>query len=83
MLRTFDDLGFRQEQRFHLELGLLKLVHLQRLLPVEDCSANSAPSTQRPTPRRRPLAATARAYISAPPRQCRAPAPLAASPFEH
>ncbi len=36
MLRTFDDLGFRQEQRFHLELGLLKLVHVQRLLPVED-----------------------------------------------
>ncbi len=36
MLRTFDDLGFRQEQRFHLELGLLKLVHAQRLLPVED-----------------------------------------------
>ncbi len=35
MLRTFDDLGFRQEQRFHLELGLLKLVHMQRLLPME------------------------------------------------
>ncbi len=35
MLRTFDDLGFRQEQRFHLELGMLKLVHLQRLLPME------------------------------------------------
>ena len=36
MLRTFDDLGFRQEQRLHLELGLLKLVHLQRLLPIEE-----------------------------------------------
>jgi len=36
MLRTFDDLGYRQEQRFHLELGLLKLVHVQRLIPVED-----------------------------------------------
>ncbi len=36
MLRTFDDLGYRQEQRFHLELGVLKLVHLQRLLPVEE-----------------------------------------------
>ncbi len=35
MLRTFDQLNYRQEQRFHLELGLLKLVHLQRLLPVE------------------------------------------------
>lgn len=35
MLRTFDELNYRQEQRFHLELGLIKLVHLQRLLPVE------------------------------------------------
>jgi DNA polymerase-3 subunit gamma/tau len=36
MLRTFDELGYRQEQRFHLELGLLKLVHLQRLLSIEE-----------------------------------------------
>src|SRR5271170_450890 len=36
MLRTFDELGYRQEQRFHFELGLLKLVHLQRLVPVEE-----------------------------------------------
>jgi DNA polymerase-3 subunit gamma/tau len=36
MLRTFDELGYRQEQRFHLELGLLKLVHVQRLVPIED-----------------------------------------------
>ena len=36
MLRTFDDLGYRQEQRFHLEIGLLKLVHMQRLLPFEE-----------------------------------------------
>jgi DNA polymerase-3 subunit gamma/tau len=36
MLRTFDELNYRQEQRFHLELGLIKLVHLQRLLPVEE-----------------------------------------------
>jgi DNA polymerase-3 subunit gamma/tau len=36
MLRTFDEMGYRQEQRFHFELGLLKLVHLRRLLPVEE-----------------------------------------------
>ncbi len=36
MLRTFDDLGYRQEQRFHLEMGLLKLVYTQRLLPFDD-----------------------------------------------
>lgn len=59
MLRTFDDLGFRQEQRFHLELGLLKLVHLQRLLPMEHfLSQLPRPDTQRriatPTPHPRP-----------------------------
>ncbi len=36
MLRTFDELGYRQEPRLHFELGLLKLVHLRRLLPVEE-----------------------------------------------
>ena len=36
MLRTHNDLSYKQEQRFHLELGLLKLVHAQRLLPLEE-----------------------------------------------
>jgi DNA polymerase-3 subunit gamma/tau len=36
VLRTFDELNYRQEQRFHLELGLLKLIHAQRLLPMEE-----------------------------------------------
>jgi DNA polymerase-3 subunit gamma/tau len=35
MLRTHGELGYRQEQRFHLELGLLKMVHAARLLPIE------------------------------------------------
>src|SRR5271169_3570425 len=35
MLRTHSELGYRQEQRFHLELGLLKMAHAQRLLPIE------------------------------------------------
>ena len=35
MLRTHSELGYKHEQRFHLELGLLKLVHAQRLLPLE------------------------------------------------
>jgi len=48
MLRTFDDLNYRQEQRFHLELGLVKLVHLQRLLPVEELLSQAA--GQRPQP---------------------------------
>jgi DNA polymerase-3 subunit gamma/tau len=36
VLRTFDELNYRQEQRFHLELGLLKLIQAQRLLPIEE-----------------------------------------------
>jgi DNA polymerase-3 subunit gamma/tau len=50
MLRTFDELGYRQEQRFHLELGLLKLVHVQRLIPIEDLlSQLGAKPTSTPT----------------------------------
>jgi DNA polymerase-3 subunit gamma/tau len=48
MLRTFDELGYRQEQRFHFELGLLKLVHLRRLLPIEELLSSLGPATQRP-----------------------------------
>jgi DNA polymerase-3 subunit gamma/tau len=47
VLRTFDDLNYRQEQRFHLELGLLKLIHAQRLLPIEELlsGAGARPGT--------------------------------------
>jgi DNA polymerase-3 subunit gamma/tau len=56
MLRTFDELGYRQEQRFHFELGLLKLVHLRRLLPIEEVlskfsgtpAATTKPATSAP-----------------------------------
>ena len=57
MLRTFDELGYRQEQRFHLELGLLKLVHIQRLIPIEDLlSQMGAKTNPRPitTPSTKP-----------------------------
>ena len=52
VLRTFDDLGYRQEQRLHLELGLLKLVHVQRLLPLEDLltQLGATPNTNPPKP---------------------------------
>ena len=48
MLRTFDELNYRQEARFHLELGVLKLVHLQRLLPVEELLSQLAGSPSKP-----------------------------------
>jgi DNA polymerase III subunit gamma/tau len=47
MLRTHGELGYKQEQRFHLELGLLRMAHAQRLLPVEQLLsevANAQPS---------------------------------------
>src|SRR5690242_1692520 len=45
MLRTHSELGYKQEQRFHLELGLLKLVHAQRLLPLEQLLSDTVPAT--------------------------------------
>jgi DNA polymerase-3 subunit gamma/tau len=44
MLRTHGELGYRQEQRFHLELGLLKMAHAQRLLPLEQLLSDVAAS---------------------------------------
>jgi DNA polymerase-3 subunit gamma/tau len=44
MLRTHGELGYRQEQRFHLELGLLKMAHAQRLLPIEQLLSEAAVS---------------------------------------
>ncbi len=49
MLRTHGELGYRQEQRFHLELGLLKMAHAQRLLPIEQLlSEAAAPGSGQP-----------------------------------
>ena len=87
MLRTFDEMGYRQEQRFHFELGLLKLVHLRRLLPVEEVLSSlgartgAAPAAAKATPG--PVGVPAR-----PSSQAAAPAHPAAtskpafSPFE-
>jgi DNA polymerase III subunit gamma/tau len=44
VLRTYDELGYRQEQRFHLELGMLKMVHAHRLLPLEELLSQTAAS---------------------------------------
>jgi DNA polymerase-3 subunit gamma/tau len=44
MLRTHGELGYKQEQRFHLELGLLKMAHAQRLLPIEQLLSDAASS---------------------------------------
>ncbi|MGA7258529.1 MAG: DNA polymerase III subunit gamma/tau [Terracidiphilus sp.] len=80
VLRTFDDLNFRQEQRFHLELGLLKLAHAQRLLPLEELLSSvtgAAPARAGAPAHQRPASTPAPAAASTPAR----PAPLPASPF--
>jgi len=86
MLRTFDELSYRQEQRFHLELGLLKLVHARRLLPMEEVLSQMGGGTRSalspirpatPAPMPRPSASAANlAPTSA------APARPSFSPFE-
>src|ERR1700757_461079 len=54
MLRTHGELGYKQEQRFHLELGLLKMSHAQKLLPIEQLLSDvSVPAnTAQKTPSR-------------------------------
>src|SRR5271165_5448483 len=61
MLRTHSDLGYKQEQRFHLELGLLKLVHAQRLLPLEELLSGEAGKSSVPGSPSRSGAASSRA----------------------
>jgi DNA polymerase III subunit gamma/tau len=81
VLRTFDDLNYRQEQRFHLELGLLKLIHAQRLLPLEEllsgAAAGSGSRTAAPSPAPRASAPPSRSAQAAP----AAPQPPSISPF--
>ncbi|HEX3572692.1 MAG TPA: hypothetical protein VHU44_17880, partial [Acidobacteriaceae bacterium] len=81
MLRTFDELGYRQEQRFHLELGLLKLVHLRRLLPIEEVLSQTSGGTRSALSTARPAASASRASVSTATSPA-APARSAFSPFE-
>ena len=58
MLRTYGELGYRQEQRFHLELGLLKMAHAQKLLPIEQLLSEAASSGASIPPAGRPSVVT-------------------------
>jgi DNA polymerase-3 subunit gamma/tau len=90
MLRTFDELGYRQEQRFHFELGLLKLVHLRRLLPVEELLSQFPTGITGQPQRNPPPAKTAQPTAIKSPAPTHAPGPAAPpattkpafSPFE-
>jgi DNA polymerase III subunit gamma/tau len=78
VLRTFDDLNYRQEQRFHLELGLLKLIHAQRLLPLEQLLSGAAGGSA-PGSGTRPAPAVPVVRSTAPPAQAQTPAPAQAA----
>jgi len=56
MLRTHNELGYKQEQRFHLELGLLKMAHAQRLLPLEQLLSDVAAGPGATAAAQRPVA---------------------------
>jgi DNA polymerase III subunit gamma/tau len=91
MLRTFDELNYRQEPRLHLELGLMKLVHLQRLIPLEQI-LSGLPGAGRPPAALGPgkSSVSQRSAATAPPAPVQAPRPVpmepakpaAPSPFE-
>ena len=80
MLRTHGELGYRQEQRFHLELGLLKMAHAQRLLPIEQLLSDAA-LTPPPRAAGKPAIVGGSTTASAPPRQDSAARPNYVSPF--
>lgn len=85
MLRTFDELGYRQEQRFHFELGLLKLVHLRRLLPIEEALSQVSPGGSGPRSSAAPTAPRSPAVTPRPTpttQPAAAPSRPAFSPFE-
>jgi DNA polymerase-3 subunit gamma/tau len=85
MLRTFDELGYRQEQRFHLELGVLKLVHAQRILPLEQILSQAAGGAEKvPEVQRAAFRPPAVAVSSSAPAALGGPSarPSAVSPFE-
>ncbi|MFZ0817344.1 MAG: DNA polymerase III subunit gamma/tau [Candidatus Sulfotelmatobacter sp.] len=87
MLRTHSELGYKQEQRFHLELGLLKMAHAQRLLPIEQllsdvAAAPNVAGTSAPRPAARPsIVASASASETRRPDGIAASRPNPVSPF--
>src|SRR5947209_15938451 len=84
-LRTHDELGYKQEQRFHLELGILKMVHAQRLLPIEELLSRQpgrGPATGATGAGGQSRAASpARTGVTSERERERASAPEAANPF--
>jgi len=73
-LELFRDLQFSLQPRFHLEIGLVRLVHAGRLLPIEQALADLGGPEARPAP---PVARP-----DASPRAAAPPPRSGPSPFE-
>jgi DNA polymerase-3 subunit gamma/tau len=80
-LDLFKDMQTALQPRLHLEIGLLRLVHAGRLLPIEEAIAQMPPANSRgsetiPAPPTRPTPATR----ATPPRDREGAGPSAADP---
>ena len=80
-LDLFRDLQFSMQPRFHLEIGLLKMIQAGKLVPIEEALASlgsspSAPSPPKPGAMMQPAMPRP---VAAPPQKTAAPAPVAAA----
>ncbi len=81
-LDLFRDLQYSLQPRFHLEIGLVRLVQAGRLLPIEQALAGLGPApVARPAAPSAPQALPAQAPRTAPP-PAAPPRPSGPSPFE-
>ncbi|MEO8596549.1 MAG: DNA polymerase III subunit gamma/tau [Candidatus Solibacter sp.] len=80
-LDIFRDLQFSLQPRFHLEIGLVRLVQAGRLLPIEQALAGMGPAPRSAAP---PAAGAPRLAppAPAPPREMPPPVRSGPSPFE-
>ena len=83
LLRAFDlltraefDIRSAAQPRYHLEMALLRWIHLRKLVPIEDLIAGGS----RRRRRRRRARAAPRRRASGPRRRCAGPAPPAPAP---
>ncbi len=81
MLRTHGELGYKQEQRFHLELGLLKMAHAQKLIPIEQLLSDVASAPSSTSGSQRPAAGRPAIVSSAPVAERRPEPPAARSNY--
>jgi DNA polymerase-3 subunit gamma/tau len=75
-LDLFRDLQFSLQPRFHLEIGLVRLVQAGRLLPIEQALAQLGGSSPRPAAEQRPAPPAAAPATSPAPPQRTGPSPF-------